>query len=137
MGKWRDSTEHLLTCLLKVSSIVVRTDWNVCAVSPRLHSDTVLDIPRDQRVMSLTDYKSELIVTAERSSSAVLQACETCISCNVGRPIKPYLNTIPVSGPFNRVGVDVKFSWNSSEKRYAVVFVQNGQRFLPYFSHYC
>ena len=35
------------------------------------------------------------------------RSCETCASCNVGRPIKPYLTPIPVAGPFDRVGVDM------------------------------
>ena len=50
--------------------------------------------------------------------------CETCASCNVGRPIKPYLTPIPVAGPFDRVGVDViKFPCSSRGKRYAIVFI--------------
>ena len=42
----------------------------------------------------------------------------------MGKPIKPYLTPIPVTGPFDRVGVDViKFPCSSQGKRYAVVFI--------------
>ena len=52
------------------------------------------------------------------------QSCETCASCNVGKPIKPYLTPIPVAGAFDRVGVDViKFPCSSQGKRYAIVFI--------------
>ena len=49
-------------------------------------------------------------------------SCETCASCNVGKPVEPYLTSIPVAGPFNQVGVDViKFPCSSQGKGYAVV----------------
>ena len=52
------------------------------------------------------------------------RSCETCASRNVGKPIKPYLIPIPVTGPFDRVGVDViKFPCSSRGKRYAIVFI--------------
>ena len=52
------------------------------------------------------------------------RSCEICASRNVGKPIKPYLTPIPVTGPFDHVGVDViKFPCSSRGKRYAVVFI--------------
>ena len=52
------------------------------------------------------------------------RACLVCISRSVGRQTKPLLTPIPVSGPFDRVGVDVlKFPKSSQGNQYAVVFV--------------
>ena len=52
------------------------------------------------------------------------RACEVCASCQVGKPIKPYLTPIPVGGAFDRVGVDIiKFPRSSTRMTYAVVFV--------------
>ena len=47
--------------------------------------------------------------------------CRTCLTCATRRPgqsVKPALTPIPVSGPFDRVGVDV-----IQLPRYAVAFV--------------
>ena len=41
-----------------------------------------------------------------------------------GRAVKPLLTPIPVSGPFNRVGVDViQFPKSAASNKYAVVFI--------------
>ena len=52
------------------------------------------------------------------------RACLTCASRYPGRPIRPQLTPIPVSGPFDRVGVDVlQLPKTNRGNRYAVVFV--------------
>lgn len=52
------------------------------------------------------------------------RACVTCASRRVGQASKPPLNPIPVSGPFNLVGVDViKFPKSQKGNQYAVVFM--------------
>ena len=52
------------------------------------------------------------------------RACVTCASRHVGRAVKPPLTPIPVSGPFDRLGVDViQFPKSFNENQYAVVFV--------------
>ena len=53
--------------------------------------------------------------------------CRGCLTCAIrqpGRAVKPVLTPIPVSGPFDRVGVDViHFPKSTSGNSYAVVFV--------------
>ena len=52
------------------------------------------------------------------------RACLTCASRHVGRAVKPLLTPIPVSGPFDRVGVDIiQVPKSFSGNQYAVVFV--------------
>lgn len=52
------------------------------------------------------------------------RACLTCATRRPGQPVKPALTPIPVSGPFDRVGVDViQFPRSAAGNRYAVVFV--------------
>ena len=52
------------------------------------------------------------------------KACLTCASRHVGRAVKPPLTPIPVSGPFDRIGVDViQFPRSYDGNQYAVVFV--------------
>jgi len=52
------------------------------------------------------------------------RACWVCASRQVGKPIRPFLSPIPVSCPFDRVGVDViQFTTSSKGHKYAVVFV--------------
>jgi len=52
------------------------------------------------------------------------RACWVCASRQVGKPIRPFLSPIPVSSPFDRVGVDViQFTTSSKGHKYAVVFV--------------
>ena len=52
------------------------------------------------------------------------KGCATCASRSVGRSVKPPLVPIPVSGPFDRVGVDIiQFPKSSRGHQYAVVFV--------------
>lgn len=53
--------------------------------------------------------------------------CRACLICATRRPgqaVKPALTPIPVSGLFDRVGVDViQFPKSAAGNRYAVVFV--------------
>ena len=57
------------------------------------------------------------------------RACLTCASRRMGRAVTPPLTPIPVSGPFDRVRVDViqldviQFLKSNSGNQYAVVFV--------------
>ena len=52
------------------------------------------------------------------------RGCLVCASHNVGRPVRAPLTPIPVSGPFDRVGVDViQFPRTKNGNQYAVVFV--------------
>ena len=52
------------------------------------------------------------------------RGCLTCATRQPGRAVKPVLTPIPVSGPFDRVGVDViHFPKSTSGNSYAVVFV--------------
>ena len=52
------------------------------------------------------------------------RACEKCTSLHVGKPIKPPLTSIPVKGPFDRIGVDViKFLHSARGNKYAVAFM--------------
>ena len=57
----------------------------------------------------------------------IRQWCLACIPCatrSVGRQIRPPLTPIPVSGPFDRVGVDViQFPKSKRGNRYALVFM--------------
>ena len=51
-------------------------------------------------------------------------ACLTCVTCGTSRAHRAPLTPIPVTGPFDRVGVDViQFPKSHSGKQYAVVFV--------------
>ncbi len=52
------------------------------------------------------------------------RACLTCVTRQAGRLVKPPLTPIPVSGPFDRLGVDViQFPRSYSGNQYAIVFV--------------
>ena len=52
------------------------------------------------------------------------RGCLICASRQVGRAVHPPLTPIPVSGPFDRVGVDVlHFPKSAAGNQYAVVFV--------------
>ena len=52
------------------------------------------------------------------------RACLTCATYSTGRAVRPPLTPIPVSGPFERVGVDViQFPRSTSGNMYAVVFM--------------
>ena len=59
--------------------------------------------------------------------SDIIQWCQACLVCatrQVGRSTRPPLTPIPVSGPFDRMGVDViQFPKSYSGNQYAVVFV--------------
>ena len=58
---------------------------------------------------------------------ADIRWCRTCLTCvthKAGRAVKPPLTPIPVSGPFDHVGVDVvHFSNPYDGNQYAVVFM--------------
>ena len=52
------------------------------------------------------------------------QSCLVCVTRQAGRPIRPPLTPIPVSGPFHQIGVDViQFPKSHTGNRYGVVFV--------------
>ena len=52
------------------------------------------------------------------------KACLTCASRRIGRAERPLMTPIPVSGSFDRVGVDVvQFPTSYNGNKYAVVFV--------------
>ena len=52
------------------------------------------------------------------------QSCLVCATRHVGHRVIPPLTSIPVGGPFDRVGVDVvQLPRTRSGKQYAVVFV--------------
>ena len=57
----------------------------------------------------------------------VRRHCRSCLICasrdGTGRPLRPNLQPIPVSGPFNRIGVDVlQLPHTYNGNRYAIVF---------------
>ena len=50
--------------------------------------------------------------------------CLTCATRNVGRAVRPSMVPIPVSGPFDRIGVDVvQFPTSAKGNKYAIVFI--------------
>ena len=52
------------------------------------------------------------------------RACWVYASRQVGKPIHPFLSSIPASNPFDRVGVDViQFITSSKGHKFAVVFM--------------
>ena len=52
------------------------------------------------------------------------RGCIVCATRSVGRAVRPPLTPIPVTGPFDRIGVDViQFPKTSRGNQYAVVFV--------------
>ena len=52
------------------------------------------------------------------------RACIICATRQAGRSVRPPLIPIPVSGPFNRIGVDVvQFPKSAKGNKYAIVFV--------------
>ena len=52
------------------------------------------------------------------------QACQVCATRQVGRSMRPLLSPIPVSGPFDRIGIDViQFPPSSKGNKYAIVFM--------------
>ena len=52
------------------------------------------------------------------------KSCLTCATRHVGRVIRPPLVPIPVSGPFDRLGVDVvQFPKSKRGNKYAIVFI--------------
>ena len=57
----------------------------------------------------------------------IVEWCRSCVTCarrRIGRPEKPPLAPIPVTGPFDRIGVDIiQFNKSRSGNKYAVVFV--------------
>ena len=60
------------------------------------------------------------------------RACQVCATRQVGKPIHPFLSLIPVSGPFDRVGVDmVQFPPSSKGNKYAIVFMDYLTKWFP------
>ena len=58
-------------------------------------------------------------------------ACVTCASQRVGQAAKPPLNPIPVSSPFDLIGVDVmKFPKSHKGNQYTVVFLDHLTKWL-------
>ena len=52
------------------------------------------------------------------------RSCFTCATRSVGRAVRPPLVPIPVSGPFDQIGVDVvQFPTSAKGNRYAIVFI--------------
>ena len=52
------------------------------------------------------------------------KSCLTCATRHVGPVIRPPLVPIPVSGPFDRLGVDVvQFPKSKRGNKYAIVFI--------------
>ena len=52
------------------------------------------------------------------------KACLTCATRQIGRAVKPPLVPIPVSSPFDRIGVDVvQFPKSKKGNKYAIVFI--------------
>ena len=52
------------------------------------------------------------------------RACMVCATRQLGKPVHPFLSPIPVSGPFDRLGVDViQFTSSSKGNKYAIVFM--------------
>ena len=52
------------------------------------------------------------------------KACLICATRTVGQPVRPPLVPIPVSGPFDRIGVDVvQFPKSKKGNKYAIVFI--------------
>ncbi len=62
-----------------------------------------------------------------RMRTDIVNWCRSCLTCarrRIGKPEKPPLIPIPVTGPFDRVGVDViQFAKSQNGNKYAVVFV--------------
>ena len=52
------------------------------------------------------------------------RVCQVCATRQVGKPIHPFLSPIPISGSFDRVGVDViQFPPSSKGNKYDIVFM--------------
>ena len=50
--------------------------------------------------------------------------CRVCASTHMGQPLHPLQTPTPITGPFDRVGVDViPFSPSRTGNKYAVVFL--------------
>ena len=65
------------------------------------------------------------------------RACLICATYHVGWKVRPPLTPIPVSGAFDRVGVDVvQLPKTKRGNRYAVVFVDYLTKW-PDFRNYC
>ena len=59
-----------------------------------------------------------------RADIRLCRTCLTCVTHKAGRAVKPPLTPIPVSGPFDHVGVDVVHFPNPYDgNQYAVVFM--------------
>ena len=63
------------------------------------------------------------------------RACLTCATRHTGRAIRPPLTPIPVSGPFDRIGVDVvQFPKSKRGNKYAIVFIDYLTKWVEVFA---
>ena len=63
------------------------------------------------------------------------QACLTCATRDAGRAVRPPLMPISVSGPFDRIGVDVvQFPKSKRGNKYAIVFVDYLTKWVEVFA---
>ena len=63
------------------------------------------------------------------------RACLTCATRHTGRAIRPPLMPVPVSGPFDRIGVDVvQFPKSSRGNKYAIVFIDYLTKWVEVFA---
>ena len=63
------------------------------------------------------------------------RACLVCATYGHGRTVRPPLSPIPVSGPFDRVGVDIiQFQRSNAGNQYAVVFMDYLTKWLEVFA---
>ena len=52
------------------------------------------------------------------------RACLTCATIHAGKAVRPPLAPIPVTGPFDRIGIDVlQFPKSKQGNKYAIVFI--------------
>ena len=59
-----------------------------------------------------------------RDITSWTRACLVCATRSLGRAVRPPLSPIPVSGPFDRVGVDIiQFPCTKRGNCYAIVFM--------------
>ena len=63
------------------------------------------------------------------------RACLTCATRHIGRAIRPPLTPIPVSEPFDRIGVDVvQFPKSRRGNKYAIVFIDYLTKWVEVFA---
>ena len=63
------------------------------------------------------------------------RACLTCATRHTGKAVRPPLTPIPVSGPFDRIGVDVvQFPKSKRGNKYAIVFIDYLTKWVEVFA---